>query len=165
VVQEVPTPHALRVVSKASKLARQLEKYDDSDSAPPNTLSCGDYGGCWYRQEGHCTAKRHWGAILKQIEREKDEPKMALSFNDLKKKTEAAAPAKANKPTPAAKPAKAPKPTPAATPTPVVEEEGEDETEDNTSEPGKLADYTDARLIEYLNELGYTVSRTWSPAE
>jgi hypothetical protein len=102
VVQDIPVSHALTVVRKAADTARELT-YETSDEAPANTLACDDYGGCWYRREGHCTEPRRWGAILRQAELAGDKEDMALSWKEMQAKQGAAnkaagAPAAAAKP-------------------------------------------------------------------
>jgi hypothetical protein len=62
VVQPVGFTAALAVVSAASLVAQECGRYQDSASAPGNTLSCDDYGGCWYRGR-HCFKTRRWGRI------------------------------------------------------------------------------------------------------
>jgi hypothetical protein len=89
VVQDIPVSHALTVVRKAADTARELT-YETSAEAPANTLACDDYGGCWYRREGHCTEPRRWGAILRQAELSGDKQDMALSWKEMQAKQGAA---------------------------------------------------------------------------
>jgi hypothetical protein len=90
VVQYIPRTHALAVAEKAADVARTVEGFKTIEEATPNTLACDQYGGCWYRVEGHCRAPRKWGAVFIQIEKEEAE-KIAmgkpLTFNALKSAT------------------------------------------------------------------------------
>jgi hypothetical protein len=63
VVDNIECTHALKVVKAAAEIAQECDTYDTSRSAPVNTLSCDDYGGCWYRGR-HCVAKRDYGALI-----------------------------------------------------------------------------------------------------
>jgi hypothetical protein len=136
VVQNIPVSHALTVVRSAAALARTLT-YESSDEAPGDTLRCDDYGGCWYRREGHCTKPRRWGGVFRQAElkEQKDMTSAIPPWKKLQSKVEdsnakqaaPAAPAKpvAVKPAPAkvaAKPPVRPKPAPAPEPVEEVEE-------------------------------------------
>lgn len=62
VVDNISAGHALGVVKDAAEVAKQCDTYRSSDDAPCNTLSCDDYGGCWYRGR-HCTEPRDYGAL------------------------------------------------------------------------------------------------------
>lgn len=70
VVQYIPTAHARTVVASAAKVARTVEAFETIDDAVPNTLACDQFGGCWYRHEGHCRVRRNMGAVFAQSERE-----------------------------------------------------------------------------------------------
>jgi len=110
VVQEIPTAHALAVVERAADVARTLT-YASSDAAPPNTLACDKYGGCWYRGQP-CKVRRDYGRIALLLEKEED--KMAekkMSFAELQKASAAAAAGKSAAPA-ASKPKFTPKFTP-----------------------------------------------------
>jgi outer membrane biosynthesis protein TonB len=97
VVAYVPTEHARTVVQRAADTARTVAALATIDDAIPNTLACDDYGGCWYRLEGHCKAKRAMGAVILRAEalelehnamkQDKSTPKR---FKDLTEDTEAA---------------------------------------------------------------------------
>jgi hypothetical protein len=63
VVDNVPVVRALEVVKAAAEVALECEGYRTADEAPANTLSCSDYGGCWYRGR-HCFEKRDYGAVM-----------------------------------------------------------------------------------------------------
>jgi hypothetical protein len=142
VVQEIPTAHALGVVERAADVARTLT-YANSGDAPPNTLACDKYGGCWYRGQP-CKVRRDYGRIALQLEKEED--KMAekkMSFAELQKATAAAnagtkadaAPKPAAKAPAAAPPAKAkftPKAPVKAAPAPEPEVEEQEETPDQS---------------------------------
>ncbi len=92
VVQYVPRTHALAVAERAAVTAKRVESFRTIEDAVPNTLACDDYGGCWYRAEGHCKVRRHWGAVFIKLERDAEEQKNMgkLSFKDLGKATERA---------------------------------------------------------------------------
>lgn len=70
VVQYIPTTHARSVAERAASVAKQVDAFKTIKDAEPNTLACDDYGGCWYRSEGHCTVRRRWGLIIQKLERE-----------------------------------------------------------------------------------------------
>jgi hypothetical protein len=172
VVQDIPVQHALQVVQGAADFARQLAEYETSDAAPPNTLACDKYGGCWYRGQP-CKVRRDYGRIALLLE--KDETEMAekkMSFAELRKATQAAkegaeAP-KAETPAPAAPAAAKPKFTPkkvaptAPEPEPAAEPEeteapAEEPVEDNA--PVECTDSTDelealrAQVKEYAGRV------------
>lgn len=63
VVDNISGAQALKVVSAAADVARECDGYRSSDEAPAETLSCGDYGGCWYRGR-HCREIRDYGRLL-----------------------------------------------------------------------------------------------------
>lgn len=94
IVQVIPTAHARSVVKDAAAFGRVLESMilPDGTGATPNTLACDDYGGCWYRAEGHCNAQRHWGGVInKRIKEEIDmASKPTLPFNQLRDRVNAA---------------------------------------------------------------------------
>jgi hypothetical protein len=136
VVQNIPVSHALTVVRDAAALAKTLT-YESSDEAPGDTLRCDDYGGCWYRREGHCTKPRRWGGVFRQAElkEQKDMSSAIPPWKKLQSKVEdsnakqGAAPVKpppaASKPAPtraALKPPVKAKPAPAPEPVEEVEE-------------------------------------------
>jgi hypothetical protein len=84
VVQEIPYTHALGVVERAADVARTLT-YPTSDAAPPNTLACDKYGGCWYRGQP-CTVRRDYGRIALLLEKEETEmTEKKMSFAELQK--------------------------------------------------------------------------------
>lgn len=156
VVQEIPVSHALKVVREAADVARELTCETSAD-APANTLACDDYGGCWYRREGHCTEPRRWGAILRQAELAEESKGMAKSWKDMVAKqskanaevapaAHAEAPAPKAESKPAAKPAVAKprtaKPAAAkAQPAPEpIEEETAEATEPEATDPIVQAD-------------------------
>lgn len=123
VVQVIEATHAEAVVRDAAAFAKTLT-YTTSDEAPKNPLACGDYGGCWYRSEGHCKTPRPWGTLIRIEEiraQEKAYMAAAKSFKELQAATKAAAGAK---PAPAKVAPKAAK----AKPAPEPEEEQEEET-------------------------------------
>lgn len=126
VVQYIPRTHALTVAHAASDVARTVEAFETVEDATPNTTACDEYGGCWYRAEGHCRVPRKLGAVMKHNEQQAEEQThMAkLSFKGL-----GAATAKAN----AAEETKAAKAKPA--PSPVAEtDDAEQEDEEETEE-------------------------------
>ncbi|HEY3496240.1 MAG TPA: hypothetical protein VGK73_16185 [Polyangiaceae bacterium] len=89
VVQDIPYAHALGVVERAADLARTLT-YASSDEAPPNTLACDKYGGCWYRGQP-CKVRRDYGRIALLLEKEETEmAEKKMSFAELQKATQAA---------------------------------------------------------------------------
>lgn len=95
VVQYVPTSHAHTVASKAARVARECESFRKIEDAKPDTTACADYGGCWYRYEGHCTVPRQWGSIaikLQREQREKEEREKAMGkgfgFKQMRKATD-----------------------------------------------------------------------------
>lgn len=162
VVQDIPVSHALKVVREAADVARELT-YETSDEAPANTLACDDYGGCWYRREGHCTEPRRWGAILRQAELAEEKKSMAASWKDMvakQSKSNASvapvAPAEAPKAEskPAAKPAVAKprtaKPAAAkAQPAPeTLEEETAEADEPEVADPTAQADAAESLVEE-----------------
>jgi hypothetical protein len=142
VVQDIPTAQALGVVERAANVARTLT-YAASDEAPPNTLACDKYGGCWYRGQP-CKVRRDYGRIALQLEKEEtemEETEMAekkMSFAELQKATQAAnAGTKPAAAKPAAAPAKAkftPKAPPKAAPAPEPEPEIEETTGEDAPE-------------------------------
>jgi hypothetical protein len=156
VVQDIPYTHALGVVERAADVARTLT-YASSDEAPPNTLACDKYGGCWYRGQP-CKVRRDYGRIALQLE--KEETQMAekkMTFAELQKATAAAnAGAKAdtavkpgknaggNPGVVAAKPKFTPKAPVKAAPAPEPEEV-EDQEEETTEEQG-VADVAGGEL-------------------
>jgi hypothetical protein len=104
VVQEIPYTHALGVVERAADVARTLT-YASSDEAPPNTLACDNYGGCWYRGQP-CKVRRDYGRIALQLEKEETEmAEKKMTFAELQKATHAANAGKAEAKPAAAKPA------------------------------------------------------------
>jgi hypothetical protein len=122
VVQYIPIAHARTVAERAAVTARTVEGFRTIEDATPNTLACDQYGGCWYRHEGHCRVKRKWGAVFIQNEREEKE-RIAMG-KPLTFKALGTATAKAN----AVEEAKAPKPAKKAPPPPPVDEDdAEDE--------------------------------------
>jgi hypothetical protein len=127
VVQFIPTAHARVVAERAAKVARRVEGFKSVADAVPNTLACDQYGGCWYRAEGHCRVRRKWGAVFIQNEKEAKEraDMKKLSFKAL-----GAATAKANE----QEEAKAKKPAKAAPPPEPEETEEEDEDTDEDEE-------------------------------
>jgi hypothetical protein len=134
VVQYVPRAHALTVAQRAARTAERVEGFKTIDDATPNTLACDEYGGCWYRAEGHCRVPRKIGALILQHERNTEEKaKMGkqLNFKALGKAT-----AKANeeeeRKAKADKRKSAPPPEPEDTDD---EEESEDEDDAPESEP------------------------------
>jgi hypothetical protein len=163
VVQDIPYAHALGVVEGVASVARTLT-YASSDEAPPNTLACDKYGGCWYRGQP-CKVRRDYGRIALQLEKEeRDMPEKKMTFAELQKATQAAnAGAKAdaavkpgaknaggNPGLVAAAPAKAkftPKAPVKAAPDPEPEPEEEQE---ETTEEGPVVDDVTAQAIEYL---------------
>ncbi len=62
VIDNIEVMQAREVVSAAAGVARECDGYHTSDDAPAETLSCDDYGGCWYRGR-HCKAIRDYGRI------------------------------------------------------------------------------------------------------
>lgn len=149
VVQDIPYAHALSVVESAASFARTLT-YTTSDAAPPNTLACDKYGGCWYRGQP-CKVRRDYGRIALLLEKEETEmAEKKMSFADLQKATQAAnagakpAAAKPAASKPAAAPAAATKPkfTPKKPPAPAPEPEEtpaeeEEQTEEDTAPDSK----------------------------
>ncbi len=86
VVQFIPFAHARTVAERASYVAERVESFRKIDDATPNTLACDEYGGCWYRSEGHCRVRRKWGAVFVKLEREEKEKKAMgkpLTFKSL----------------------------------------------------------------------------------
>lgn len=67
VVDNIECTHALGVVKAAAEVAKECETYASSDEAPAETLSCGDYGGCWYRGR-HCFEIRDYGRLLHRLQ-------------------------------------------------------------------------------------------------
>jgi len=124
VVQYIPRTHALSVAERAARVAKRVEGLREIDDATPNTTACHQYGGCWYRSEGHCRVPRKLGAVMAQITKEKEEQDMAgkLNFKALGKATE-----KANE----AEEAKARKPAKAAPPPEPEAEDDEDDSDDD----------------------------------
>jgi hypothetical protein len=92
VVQYVPTAHARTIAADAATVAREVEKYRTIDDAIPDTTACDDYGGCWYRHEGHCTVRRKWGAVIvKVLQEAKDKKDMKTpKLKDLRRDTDKA---------------------------------------------------------------------------
>lgn len=95
VVAYVPTEHARTVVERAATVAREVAALTSIDSAVPNTLACDEYGGCWYRIEGHCTVPRKLGAVLahtaaKETEYQAMKSDKPRKFADLENDTAAA---------------------------------------------------------------------------
>lgn len=93
VVQYIPTTHARTIAERAAVVAREVEGYRTRDEATPDTTACHDYGGCWYRIDGHCTVKRRWGLVINRYEREQKEKEAMgkqLSFNKLRGDSEKA---------------------------------------------------------------------------
>lgn len=92
VVQYVPRMHAISVAERAARVAKRVEGFREIDDAAPDTTACHQYGGCWYRSEGHCRVPRKLGAVMAQITKEKEEQDMAgkLNFKALGKATEKA---------------------------------------------------------------------------
>lgn len=133
VVQVIEATHAEAVVRDAATFAQTLT-YATSDEAPKNPLACGDYGGCWYRSEGHCKIPRPWGTLIRIEEiraQEKEHMAAAKSFKDLVAANKAAG----AKPAPAKV---APKAATKAKPAPVEEEqEAEEETPADESSEGE----------------------------
>lgn len=125
VVQYVPTAHALTVVEQAAVTAKRVEGFETIDDAVPNTLACDQYGGCWYRAEGHCTVRRKWGAVFIQLEREAKEQKDMGKMLTFKKLGLDTAKANAEEEAKAAKASKRKAPPP-----PVDAEESEDEEDE-----------------------------------
>lgn len=127
VVQFIPTAHARTVANAAAATAERVESFKTIEDATPNTLACGEYGGCWYRSEGHCRVPRKWGSVIIQAEKDAEEQKdmKALKFKDLGKAT-----AKAN----AAEEAKAGAPKRKAAPPPEADETEDDEDTDEDEE-------------------------------
>ncbi|HET7133606.1 MAG TPA: hypothetical protein VFJ95_15235 [Gammaproteobacteria bacterium] len=64
VVAFIPAAHARKIVRAANEDARAVAALRSQDEAAPNTLACDDYGGCWYRAEGHCKVPRKLGAVM-----------------------------------------------------------------------------------------------------
>lgn len=131
VVQYVPRPHALTVATKAADVARTVEAFATVEDAVPNTLACDQYGGCWWRSEGHCRVPRKWGAVFIQLERETEEQKNMgkLNFKGL-----GVATAKANA-VEETKAKKATKPAPPPEPEETDEEETDEEEEEEAPAP------------------------------
>jgi hypothetical protein len=124
VVQVIEADHAEAVVRDAAAFAKTLAQYTTSDEAPKNPLACGDYGGCWYRSEGHCKTPRPYGTLIRIEEiraQEKAHMAAAKSFKDLVAANKAAGAKPAPAKTAPAKAASKAKPAP-------VEEEQEEET-------------------------------------
>jgi hypothetical protein len=92
VVQYVPTAHARTIATDAALTAREVEGYRTIDDATPDTTACDDYGGCWYRHEGHCTVPRKMGAVIVKVLREvKDKKEMKTPrLKDLRRDTDKA---------------------------------------------------------------------------
>ena len=131
VVQYIPTAHARRVVEGAADVAREVAAFKTIEDAVPNTLACDDYGGCWYRDEGHCSVRRKWGAIIVQSERtekEKEGMQKIKSFKDLENDTAEANEAEEREARKAAKAASKRKPAPEP------EEDDEDDSEEEEDE-------------------------------
>lgn len=126
VVQYIPTAHARTVANAAAATAEQVESFKTIDDAVPNTLACSEYGGCWYRSEGHCRVPRKWGSVFIQAERDAEEQKnmKPVKFKQLNQDT-----AKAN----AAEEAKA-KVAKALKSKPPVDEDEEDDSEESEDE-------------------------------
>lgn len=141
VVQYIPTAHAHTVAAKAALTAQRVEGFKTIEDATPNTLACDQYGGCWYRSEGHCTVRRKWGAVFIQLERDAEEQK---NMGKLNFKALGAATAKANEAeetkAKAAVPAKrmsAPPPEPEDTDDDEEEETEEDDAEEEAPRASK----------------------------
>jgi hypothetical protein len=92
VVQYVPTAHARTLATDAAKVAKEVQTYRTIDDAVPDTTACDDYGGCWYRHEGHCTVRRKWGAVIvKVLQEAKDKKEMKTPrLKDLRRDTDKA---------------------------------------------------------------------------
>jgi len=93
VVQYIPTEHARSIAESAASVAKQVESFETIEDATPNTLACDDYGGCWYRAEGHCKVRRRWGLIFMKAERDQragkdgDMGDNKLTLNEVRKAT------------------------------------------------------------------------------
>jgi hypothetical protein len=92
VVQYVPTAHARTIATDAAKVAKEVQAYRTIDDATPDTTACDDYGGCWYRHEGHCTVRRKWGAVIvKTLKESKERKEMKTPrLKDLRRDTDKA---------------------------------------------------------------------------
>lgn len=154
VVQYIPTAHARTVVASAAEVARTVEAFETIEDAVPNTLACDQFGGCWYRHEGHCRVRRNMGAVFAQSEREameKSNMGKPLTFASLGIATDKANKAEEAK-AKAAAPAKR-KPAPA----PVVEEveDAEEKTEEEEAPPPpKAKRVKPAPLPDPVEDLG-----------
>lgn len=118
VVQFIPTAHALAVAKRGAEIAKRVESHQTIDDATPNITACDQYGGCWYRSEGHCRVRRPLGTLIKHAEQEE---KMKAEKKPMRFKDLSGATARAN----AKEEAKAGKPKKAAPP-PEAEEEDEE---------------------------------------
>lgn len=127
VVQYIPTAHARTIAERAARTAEQVESFKTIEDATPNTTACDQYGGCWYRSEGHCLVPRKWGAVFRQLEREQKEQEQMGKLNF---KALGAATTTAN----ADEEAKAKKATKAAPPPEAEEDEDAEESEDEEDE-------------------------------
>lgn len=67
VVDNIRVLDARAVVAEAAAVAKQCDTYRTSLEAPADTLSCGDYGGCWYRGR-HCREIRDYGRLLDRLQ-------------------------------------------------------------------------------------------------
>lgn len=133
VVQFIPTAHALAVAKRGAETAKRVESHRTIDDATPNITACDQYGGCWYRSEGHCRVRRPLGTLIKHAEQEE---KMKAEKKPMRFKDLSGATARAN----AKEEAKAGKPKKAAPPLEAEEDEeddtdAEDEEEAPESEP------------------------------
>lgn len=178
VVQSITAEHATYVVRSAVRIAKEVETYRTREDAKPNPLACDDYGGCWYRREGHCTVPRPLGALIAKQANEKERAgitKMAgKSFKDVleankKAAAKGAAPAASK---PKAGPGRPPKA--AKKPEPVEEEEETEEAEEaeaeteETDEGGEAGESSLAEAVAALANLlpaGTTLSVPSSQAE
>lgn len=145
VVQHIPLAHARTVIQGAAVDARSVEAYTSAEDATPNTVACGDYGGCWYRAEGHCTVPRKWGLVIMHVCREAEEKKAMGKQMRFKQLTEATEEANEVEERAAKKATRKRAPEPEE----VDEEEQEEEEEAPESEPAPKPKKRRSVTVEY----------------
>lgn len=72
VIAHVTFAQARAVCEDAADFARTLT-YRRVLDAPANGMSCDNYGGCWYRREGHCRVPRPIGQMIAAHEKKEKE--------------------------------------------------------------------------------------------